>query len=52
MSAGSTGRVGPSGVQRGWAALTLVLLVLFLVALIVAVVRNPAACAAAITSSH
>ena len=40
MSAGSTGRVGPSGAQRGWAALTLVLLVLFLAALIVAVVRN------------
>ena len=40
MSAGSTGRVGPSGAQRGWAALTLVQLVLFLAALIVAVVRN------------
>lgn len=40
MSAGSTGRVGPSSAQRGWAALTLLLLILFLVALVVAVVRN------------
>jgi hypothetical protein len=40
MSAVQHLRVGPSGAQRGWAALTLVVLVLFVAALVVAVVRN------------
>lgn len=40
MSAAQRLRVGPSGAQRGWAGLTLVVLVLFVAALVLAVVRN------------